>query len=188
MKTHSFEFLWRLAEIQKDANLSVIVRRNWGKLGWLHIGSWRVSIKPLLQLREPAKGQWSERNRGRERDIKCSNQNEKWSSGYFKQELIYHKNEWISSWVSGIQWVPRSAPKIIPPMSPCAHKSSPSSLLLRLPITPAYDTLSPAQHNLMEPCFLILQMLSSCPPPVSYLPSSLSPFLLFSFWGVGVGK
>lgn len=32
-----------------------------------------------------------------EKDIKCSNQNEKWSRGYFKQELIHHKNEWISS-------------------------------------------------------------------------------------------
>lgn len=84
----------------KRVNLIVIMCGKWEDH---KDGSWGVSIKPLPQLREPAKGQWSERNRGGERDIKCSNQNEKWSSGYFKQELIYHKNEWISSWVSGVQ-------------------------------------------------------------------------------------
>lgn len=38
-----------------------------------------------------------QRETEREKDIKCSNQNEKWSRGYFKQELIHHKNKWISS-------------------------------------------------------------------------------------------
>lgn len=39
----------------------------------------------------------------RERDIKCSNQNEKWEPGYFKQELIYHQKVRISSRVVAVQ-------------------------------------------------------------------------------------
>lgn len=55
------------------------------------------SCKPSPSAPRTWYGGSGQRETEGEKDIKCSNQNEKWSRGYFKQELIHHKNEWISS-------------------------------------------------------------------------------------------
>lgn len=58
-------------------------------------GGWGKRDDVFPQTPRPgAPGAWKggtgQRETEGEKDIKCSNQNEKWSCGYFKQELIHH--------------------------------------------------------------------------------------------------